>query len=448
MQISAISLSCLSRERPENFASCLGQAHCRAFKRILTKKRALTNPYFYIMDTVTLSQSQARKIILNAAGLARKAQFGIGIEAVYRLIDHLGFVQLDTNYVVERAHHHVMATRIPGYRTEWLAELCQDGSIFEYFASDAGYFPMRDFRFSLPVKHAFKTQRMPLTENEINLMKQVMGRAEREETLMVGDFENDRDKVSTGWWDWRPSKVALERLYLDGELMIQRTKTFQKVYVLPASVLPKDTDLSMPSSEEYARFVIRRTMGALGIAYAKEIAWRARHVKGNLVKKELEKMLGEGELKEVTIAGLKGPLYMLAGQDVDVEISDQVFILSPFDILNVFRHRLKDFFNFDYQIECFVPAAKRQYGYFSLPILAGQTFIGRMDAKADRKRKELIVHNLHFEAVEMTEKTLEKLIDALGSFARFNQCQQVVFKKSNNEPYLETIMEGLLGRSI
>ncbi|SDD53837.1 hypothetical protein SAMN04487996_101265 [Dyadobacter soli] len=399
------------------------------------------------MQTLTLSKSQARKIILNAAGLARKAQFGTGIEAVYRLIDHLGFVQLDTNYVVERAHHHVMAARIPGYRTEWLTELCQDGSIFEYFASDAGYLPMHEFRFSLPVKHAFKTQRKPLTENEITLMKQVLNRAQREQTLMVGDFENDRDKASSGWWDWRPSKVALERLYLDGELMIQRTKTFQKVYTLPQSVLPTDTDLSMPSSREYARFVIRRTLGALGIAYTKEIAWRARHVKGNLVKKELEKMFAEGELKQVAIAGLKGPLYMLASQDVDAQISDQIFILSPFDILNVFRHRLKDFFDFDYQIECFVPAAKRRYGYFSLPILAGATFIARMDAKADRKRKELIVHNLHFEAVELSEVTLGKLVDALGAFARFNQCQQFVFKKSNNEPYLETILEGLLGRT-
>ena len=93
------------------------------------------------------------------------------------------------------------------------------------------------------------------------------------------------------------------------------------------------------------------------------------------------------ELKTITVEGLKGPLYMLPDQKVDVNLSGEVFILSPFDILNVFRHRLKDFFDFDYQIECFVPAPKRKYGYFSLPILAGDKFIARMDAKADRKTK-------------------------------------------------------------
>ncbi|WP_205748122.1 winged helix-turn-helix domain-containing protein [Dyadobacter luticola] len=401
--------------------------------------------YFSRMEIINITKAQARKIILNAAGLARKAQFGTGIEAVYRLIDHLGFVQLDTNYVVERAHHHVMAARIPDYQTDWLRELCEDGSIFEYFTSDSGYLPMHDFRFSLPVKNAFKRQRQPLTPAEIKLMQEVLDRAEREESLMVGDFDNDRVEASTGWWDWRPAKVALERLYLDGSLMINRTKSFQKVYVLPVNVVPHETDLTLPTDEEFARFVVRRTLGAFGIAYVKEIAWRARYVKGNLVKKELEKMAKSGEVKTVAVEGLKGPFYMLPEQKIDVEISDEVFILSPFDILNVFRHRLKDFFNFDYQIECFVPAPKRQYGYFSLPIIAGDTFIARMDSKADRKQKTLIVQNLHFEPVDLEEKTIEKLVQALRAFMRFNQCKDIVFKKCNHEAYLEAISESFSG---
>lgn len=391
------------------------------------------------MESLVLTIPQVRKIILEAAGLARKAQFGTGIEAVYRVIDHLGFVQLDTNYVVERAHHHVMAARIPDYQTEWLAELCEDGSTFEYFTSDSGFLPMHDFRFTLPIKKAFKAQRKPLTQAETNLMKQILDRAEREESLTVGDFENDRVEASSGWWDWRPAKVALERLYFAGDLMVSRTRTFQKVYGLPVNLVPSDTDLTMPTDEEYARFVIRRTLGALGVAYTKEIAWRARYVKGNLVKKELVKMALAGELKTITVEGVKGPLYMLPDQNVDIDLSDEVFILSPFDILNVFRHRLKDFFDFDYQIECFVPAAKRRYGYFSLPILCGDKFIARMDAKADRKAKVLIVHNIHFEPVDIGETTIEKLTRALNAFVRFNKCDDIIFKKSNNDSYLETI---------
>ena len=120
------------------------------------------------METVVISPAQARAIIINAAGLARHGQFGAGIEAVYRVIDHLGFVQLDTNYVVERAHHHVMAARVPDYDIAWLGNLTDDGRIFEFFTSDAGFLPMHDFRFSLPVKQAFATQQKPLTRPEIN----------------------------------------------------------------------------------------------------------------------------------------------------------------------------------------------------------------------------------------------------------------------------------------
>jgi uncharacterized protein YcaQ len=391
------------------------------------------------MESIDLNKQQARKIILNAAGLARKAQFGTGIEAVYEVINHLGFVQLDTNYVIERAHHHVIAPRVPYYQTEWLMELCTDGRIFESFSSDAAYAPMNEFRFSLPVKKAFQTQRKPLTTPEINLLTQILDRVEREGALMVGDIENDRLEASSGWWDWRPAKVALERLYLDGHLMITRTKAFQKVYDLPLNLVSPDIDLTLPTDEEYAQFIIRRAFGALGIASLKEIAWRARRVKDNHIKKELEKMVHTGEVKIVNVEGVKGPLYMLSNQETNIQLSEDVFILSPFDILNVFRHRLKDFFNFDYQIECFVPAPKRLYGYFSLPVLAGENFIARLDAKADRKQKILIVHNLHFEAVNLEQIILEKFIQELKVFVQFNKCRNAVFKKSNNETYLEII---------
>ena len=396
------------------------------------------------MQPIILSKAQARKIILHAAGLAKRGQFGTGPEAVCRLIDHLGFVQLDTNYVVERAHHHVMASRIPDYQVSWLPELTTEGRIFEYFTSDAGYLPMEDFRFSQPVKQAFEIQGVALTKAEANLMKQILDRAEREGPLMVGDFENDRIEAGSGWWDWRPAKVALERLYLEGKLMITRTKAFHKIYDLPINLIPLETDLEMPSAEEFARYVIRRTLGALGIAAIKEMSWRARRVKGNLVKLELERMIATGEVKIVVVNDLKTQLYMLRDQATEINLSGDAFILSPFDILNVFRHRLKDFFNFDYQIECFVPAPKRVYGYFSLPILLSDEFVARMDAKADRKQKTLIIHNLHFEHIALTADQLRKISDALKAYIQFNRCHNIVFEQSNRKDYLGIIQSDFL----
>lgn len=397
------------------------------------------------MNGLILTKPQARKIILHAAGLSKRAQFGKGMEAVYKLIDHLGFVQIDTNYIVERAHHHTIASRVPDYKLEWLDELQGDGRIFEFFTSGSGYIPMHDFRFSLPVKEGFLSRRKPLTQPEINLMNKVLDRVAREGPLTVKDFEDDHLVPSSGWWDWRPSKIALERLYLDGRLMTTRKKDFQKVYDLPMNIIPDDIDTTMPTPAEFARYVIRRSLKSLGIAYAKEIAWRARYVKNNLVKKELEKLIDEGEVCNVAIKGLKtSPLYMLPGyKNKKIELSDDAFVLSPFDVLNVFRHRLRDFFDFDYQVECFVPQAKRQYGYFSLPILVGDTFVARMDSKADRKQRVLTVHNLHFEPLKLTKPMIVKVSDAIKTFAKFNRCEAISIKKSNDKLGLKGIRGAL-----
>jgi hypothetical protein len=397
------------------------------------------------MQQVILTREQARKIILHAAGLSGRAPFGKGREAVYKVIEHLGFIQIDTNYTVERAHHHVIASRVPDYRLEWLDELQEDGRIFEFFTSDAGYMPMQDYRFSLPVKQGFLSGRKPLTQAETHLMNKVLDRVAREGPLMVKDFENDRQEASAGWWDWRPSKIALERLYLDGRLMTTRTKGFQKIYDLPINLLADDIDTTMPAPEEFARHVILRELRSLGIAYAKEMTWRARFVKGNVIKKELERLVAEGAICEVVVEGLNtAALYMFPGyKNRKIVLSDEVFILSPWDILNVFRHRLRDFFDFDYQIECFVPEPKRKYGYFSLPVLAGDRFVARMDSKADRKQKTLIIHNLHFESVKLNSTTIGKIADAIKAFAEFNRCQDIAIKKSNNKQYLKTIKDGL-----
>lgn len=392
------------------------------------------------MASIILTKEQARKIIIHAAGLARPAQFGKGPEAVYRFIEHLGFVQLDTNYVVERAHHHAIFARVPDYTPQWLEDLQADGRIFEFFTSDAGYIPMHNYRFSLPVKRGFADNRKPVTQAEANLMDSVLNRIGREGPLMVKDFENDRQEASSGWWDWRPSKVALERLYMDGRLMVTRGRDFHRLYDLPRNILPVDVDTTMPAPEEFARHSILRDLQALGIAYVKELAWRTHHVKGNLVKQELEKMVAEAKVLSINVEGIKTPLYMLpAYKNKKINLGGDVFILSPFDVMNVFRHRLRDFFGFDYQVECFVPAPKRKYGYFCLPVLQGDKFIARMDAKADRKQKILIVHNLHFEDVKLETPDLEKFTDALKAFAQFNQCGVVSIAKCNNKAYLKII---------
>ncbi|RYY59212.1 MAG: winged helix-turn-helix domain-containing protein [Chitinophagaceae bacterium] len=393
------------------------------------------------MDTLILDQSQARKIVLHAAGLAKPAQFGRGKEAVFKLIDHLGYVQLDTNSTVERAHHHTIFARVPDYRTEWLTELQADSRIFEYLTSDSGFIPVEDYRFTLPSKKSFTDRYAAISAAEKNAMDRVLSRIEREGPLMLKDFENDRMEASSGWWDWRPAKVALERLYFSGQLMVTRDKTFHKIYDLPNNLVPRQTDRTEPSAEEFARFCIGRFLKALGIAAANELAWKARFAKNNLVKKELEKMTDEGKVLRIAIDGKKTrPLYMLPTyRNKKISILDTAFILSPFDPLNVFRQRLKEVFDFDYQVECFVPAPKRKYGYFSLPVLLGDRFIARMDSKAERKEAVLTIHNLHFEEDRLNDDDLSILGRAMSDFAVFNQCRRITVSKTNKPGYLKKL---------
>ncbi|HTH56514.1 MAG TPA: crosslink repair DNA glycosylase YcaQ family protein [Cyclobacteriaceae bacterium] len=393
------------------------------------------------MNLLTLSINQARKIILHAAGLAKIGQFGKGPNAVLKFLDQVGFAQIDTIYVVERAHHHLFFSRVPDYKQEWLEQLQADGKIFEFWTYASGFIPMRDFRFSLPVKEAFRARRKPLTQAEVNLMQRILDRIGREGPLMASDFENDRIKKSSGWWDWRPSKVALEHLHLEGRLMTTRKKNFLKVYDLTENVIPSSIDSSRPSNEEFEEYIIIRSLQALGIASVKDISFRSRYVKNkNSIKKTLLELVGRGKIANVKVQGIAEALYMLPDyENRKIHLSGDVFVLSPFDLVNVLRHRLKMFFDFDYQVECFVPQPKRKYGYFSLPILMGDTFVARMDSKAERKQKVLFILNLHFEPTKLTLSNLGKVSKAILNFAKFNNCDAVIIKKTNDRRVIKLL---------
>lgn len=392
---------------------------------------------------VLLTKSDARKIIVHAAGLDRRARFGKGKEAVWKAINHLGFIQVDTIYVVERAHHHALAARVPDYKPQWLVELQSEGRIYEFWTRDAGFMPTEEFRFSIPIHDFYTATYKSIPQSEVNLMNKVLDRIGREGPLRAQDFENDRVVKSSGWWDWRPSKVALERLHMTGKLLTNRGIDFLKVYDLTDNILPRVVERDRPSDDVYMSHVVVRSLRALGIAYANEIAWNGRLARLP-IKQHVLKMAASGEIVEVKVEGLKGPLYMLPEyRGKKIGLRGDAFVLSPFDTLNVFRRRLRDFFDFDYQVECFVPAPKRKYGYFSLPILVGDMFVARMDSKAERKKGVLLIQNLHAEKLKWTNALAEKVSDAIRDFAKFNGCKTMIVAKCNNKMLLQALRQYL-----
>ena len=365
----------------------------------------------------TLSLAQARRLTLSAGAGFHRPQ-GRGAAAVADLVDRIGYVQIDTISVVERAHHHILATRIPGYQGEWLDR----ASVFEYWAHAAAYLPWQDFRYTLPRKERIKANGHDWFRAEKAEADRVLERIRVDGPLMARHFE--AEKQTAGWWDWKPAKRALEFLFMAGELMVVR-QGFQKVFDLTERVLPPGTDTRLPTPREQAAWYVDRALGAWGLVARDELGYLRKEHTGEIdaVLREREE---EGSLVRVALEGLPKPAYWVRSDDLDrvdsLKAPDRALrILSPFDPFLIHRKRISRLFGFDFAIECYLPEAKRSFGYFALPLFQGTSFVGLLDAKADRRAGKLVIRKLRYDGLaknrERFDRSLEK---ALIEFARFN----------------------------
>lgn len=378
----------------------------------------------------SLSPQQAGKLVLLAQGLPPPKQTGSAISATLAAVEHLGYIQIDTISVVERAHHHTLWNRNHRYKTNHLNLLLENRKIFEYWSHAAAYLPMRDYRFSLPRKQAIASgEQNHWYERDHQLMKSVLGRIASEGPLMAKDFDNGGKK--SGAWRRKPAKRALEYLFMQGDLMVPHRNNFHKVYDLTERVLPEGIDNSPPSPAEYGRFLITRYCKANGLGRVAEIAYLLKNTKP-LVTEVMEEMVLSGEIVQTRVGTTN--YYMLPAS---LELLNRPLqrsklkILSPFDNLLIQRKRMQALFGFDYLLECYLPAAKRQYGYFSLPILWDGKLVARMDCKAERKKALLHIHHLALESLSIkTEPFCLALQKELHSFMQFNGCSALCLHRT------------------
>ena len=365
----------------------------------------------------TLTLAQARRLALAAgAGLARSRRRGPA--AVAELVERIGFVQIDTISVVQRAHHHILATRLPGYRNDWLDR----APIFEYWAHAAAYLPWCDFRYTLPRKQRIRANGHDWFRAEKRATDHVIERITTEGPLMARDFE--MEKSTAGWWDWKPAKRALEYLFMAGDLMVTR-QGFQKVFDLTERVLPPHVDTRPPTPREQAEWYVRRALDAWGVVARDEFAYqRKEHLA------EIDQALRDGEeaghLMGVSLVGVPKARYWARTADVErvdtIKSADRgLKILSPFDPFVIHRKRIRRLFGFDFTIECYVPAAKRTFDYFALPLFWRGAFAGLLDVKADRERGSLLIRNLRYDGLASQRSAFDAaLAEALVEFAGFN----------------------------
>ena len=390
------------------------------------------------MRTMLISPGEAKSIILRSQLLEGRRQ-GKAKSATLEIINQLGYLQIDTISVVERAHHHILWSRQPDYIPDQLNQLQEpDRKLFEYWGHAAAFLPMVDYRFyRYKMKHFLNTND-PWFKNKLklcgNLIPSIMDRIHKEGGLSSKDFKSASNKKGQGWWDWKPAKIALELLFWQGELMVSKRIGFQKVYDLPHRIVPDFIDQTEPTIDEVCKYQIKKALNAFGIASEKDIQYILKITGKKNISQYLKTMVENKQLIAIRIEKLVDTYFALP-QTLDQYLNlslknNKIHILSPFDNLIINRNRLKSIFGFDYSVECYVPETKRKYGYFCLPILYNGNFIGQLDLKADRKQKTLIIQQLFIEnKVKFSEALFSGLAKKLVEFMKFNQCQTINYAK-------------------
>ncbi|MBV9545036.1 MAG: YcaQ family DNA glycosylase, partial [Chloroflexi bacterium] len=328
-----------------------------------------------------------------ARGLALRAQcFGAEDIQTIDLLDRLGAIQLDSVNVLARNHLLVPFARVGPYSTDELHSAIYNGRRgFEYWGHMASWLPMADYRYFIPRMRRMQRESRGwwrrIRTDHADLYPLVLERVRSEGPIGAAAFEDPRDARGT-WWDWKPAKLVLEDLLDQGLVMCsERTRGFARLYDIPERVLPSGLDISDPGEEEATRYLLLRGMNALGIATAVEIFDYYRLKPAVQPKARLKELVQQGQVVEMRVEGWKAPAYStsdLLDGDLSVPSHAPTF-LAPFDNLMWERSRVERLFGFRYRVEIYVPEAKRQYGYFVLPLLARGGLRGRADLKLDRQ---------------------------------------------------------------
>lgn len=224
-----------------------------------------------------------------------------------------------------------------------------------------------------------------------------------------------------------PGRKALDKLFMQGDLMVSERNGMEKVYRLREHCLPEGLDLRMPSMDEYAAYLFDTTLRAHGVFIWKQLVHLKRgHAIREAMRQILEERVSAGIVAQID-AGDRSSVYVdVQALDNLPKVGRSVRILSPFDNAVIHRDRLNTLFGFDFRIECYVPAPKRVFGYFCLPILFGDGFVGRIDCKAHRAQQRLEVLSLHLEDIRFDrDRFFAELNAELRRFATFNRCTEL-----------------------
>jgi uncharacterized protein YcaQ len=390
-----------------------------------------------------LSITAARNIHLAAQGLLNPPKQRADKDAVLKTIQNMGVLQIDTISVVARSPYLVLWSRLGDYQSEWLEQHLEEGKLFEYWSHEACFLPIESFgryrhQMLNPESMGWKFNQTWLKENASHV-QQILKHIKEFGACRSADFERT-DGKSGGWWEWKPEKRSLEVLFTTGKVMVARRQHFHRVYDLTERVHPTWNDKhQLGNLIDDQRMQVLDAVKALGICKA---SWIADYFRMKKLTPEIqaESLYQQGLLQKIVVKGWDEVTYFhpqhqglieqaLAGQ----LRATHTCLLSPFDPVVWDRKRASELFEFEYRLECYTPEAKRQFGYFTLPILRRGKLIGRIDAKAHRKIGVMEVKALHLENdVSVSDALAKDLAKTLQAFADWHKTPQVQIKRCDH----------------
>lgn len=370
---------------------------------------------------LALAPSDARRIWLRAQRLDEPAPFGDRPEATRKAIEHLGYVQIDTINVIERCHHQILYTRIPGYRREHLRQAQSvDKTVFEYWTHALSYVPTRDVRFYVrAMKEDWRERSAWFGAVTPADLRKVLSRIRKHGALTIRDIDDDALVEKThAWGSRKPSKRALQLAFYRGLVTVSQRTGMLKTYELTHRHFGWERLPKAASESEILAYLLERAVRSQGVVSLDSICYADRWRKPAM-RRLIEGQVRRGALVALDFAGEEHWATPEALEAAPRSSNGGVHILSPFDPLVIQRKRLQRFFGYLHRFEAYVPSTKRVFGYFSQPVLVDDTIAAVVDLKTDRERSKLLVQRWTWIGKGQRREHKRRIEDALDRFERF-----------------------------
>jgi uncharacterized protein YcaQ len=384
--------------------------------------------------TTSLSAGEARRITLAAQGFSRRMPDAVASRHLHRAMDRLGVLQIDSVNVFARSHYMPMFSRLGAYDTALLDQsfLSRTTHYVEYLAHEAAFMPVEDWALWDFRMQAWRDRASrPDSWMHANARTLDWVRAELRDRgpLRPADLRDDAPRERGPWWDWDAAKSALEHLWRCGEVAIAGRIGFERRYGLAEQIVPAEVLAAPVAERDAVRELVRRAARSYGVSTVADLNDYYRFRDQSAVRAAVADLVDAGELEPVAVRGWdRGGRAVSAWRHRDAALPrriDRAALLTPFDPVVWFRDRALRVFDFDYRIEIYVPAHKRRYGYYSLPVLVGDRIVARTDLKADRAASVLRVQSAWWEPQARPEADAPRIAEELVRAAAWQGLERI-----------------------